>query len=361
MLAADELVELRELQARAYGRDGTLSGTDAARLRELERRRQAQASPPRDPGSEPSNPQPKSPAGRGSESSASFGGEATAAERTASDLMLTEDASTASLPRAVRPSRRVSWLPVTAVIVLIVALGVGLGWLLFGRGGAASLKLTAEQQQWQNEIVADGRYDSGSLRAVGEAGGVVVWIATKDGEERTCLVMSAGERPVPFCSRVEEAQDQGLHGNYTIDRNDIRIEVVAQVLFTGEGEPAVRIDQHALDAWSVTMTYATEEETRIAANLSELGYEPNSIWVAGYDGDVPIWTATRVETQEMCLIYDGSTPDPLTACQEPSDLVPGGESITLSIVDPATGAVTEIDYAASGPQYLVITRNGGAA
>jgi len=259
-------------------------------------------------------------------------------------------------------SLRDRWRAIAVIAAMMLVLGVGAGWMLFERRGVAAIELSAEQQAWQNGILAEGDYDPGSLRAVEEAAGVVVWIATRNGGEQTCLIMSAGERPAPFCRRGEEAHDQGLFGNYSVVRNDIRIDITVQVLFTDDGEPAIQTSQYTVDpSSSAGMVYATDEETRIAANLSELGYEPNSIWVAGYDGDVPIWTATLVETQEMCLIYDGSAPDPLTACQDPSDLVPGGESITLSIVDPATGAVTEIDYAASGPQYLVITRNGGAA
>lgn len=264
-------------------------------------------------------------------------------------------------PALVFPSPlRAMWRPLAALAALMLALGVGLGWVLFERRGVAAMELSAEQQGWQTEILAEGDYDPGSLRAVEEAAGVVAWIATKNSGAQTCLVMSAGERPVPFCLRAEEAQDQGLYGNYSVVRNDIRTDITVQVLFTDDGEPALGTSQYTVDpSSSVGMVYATDEETRIAANLAESGYATNSIWVAGYDGDVPIWSAMLLETQELCLIYDGSTPDPLTACQDPSDLVPGGEGITLSVVDPATGAVTEIEYAAAGPQYLVITKNGG--
>src|SRR5690606_1834981 len=45
MLSAEEVAELRILHARAYGRDGDLSSTDAARLRDLESRRRGVPDP----------------------------------------------------------------------------------------------------------------------------------------------------------------------------------------------------------------------------------------------------------------------------------------------------------------------------
>ena len=46
MLDADESVELRALQARAYGRAGALNEPEAARLRELEAGKTRRAEPP---------------------------------------------------------------------------------------------------------------------------------------------------------------------------------------------------------------------------------------------------------------------------------------------------------------------------
>jgi hypothetical protein len=381
MLAADELVELRELQARAYGRGGTLSGADAARLRELERRRIARES------STVSSADPAS-RGRGGLSmmhssvprAATVRGTAEmresprAIERSADPATgadagaptalreTAEGPDTSAGPASLVASLRALWRPVSIIVVLMLALGVGVGWLLFGRAaGAEALELTAEQQRWHDEILATAEYDQGSLRALEETGGVVIWVATTDVGQRMCLVMGTDDRAIPFCDRIEQALSEGLHGTFTIDREGTRTEIIAQVLFTETGEAAIRTDQYVIPASSVGMTYANEEENRIAENLVELGYDPQSIWVVGYDGEVPIWTATLLETQEMCLVYDGSAPDPRTACQAYADFVPGGEGISLSVVDSETGATTEIEYSANGPQYLVITKSGGAA
>mgnify|MGYP007094779650 CR=1 FL=1 len=58
MLDADESVELRALQARAYGRAGALNEPEAARLRELEAGKTRRAEPPAPRGPEPPAPAP---------------------------------------------------------------------------------------------------------------------------------------------------------------------------------------------------------------------------------------------------------------------------------------------------------------
>ncbi|MGW9156921.1 MULTISPECIES: hypothetical protein [unclassified Microbacterium] len=370
MLEPEESEELRSLQARAYGRDSSLTAAEAERLRELEDRRLAPAagagpdaehavSDQRKSDEAPADDDADVSVGEGEAEDAAVAASADAA----SDDAVDATASASSSWRSLFSLLRTRWRPVALAAVVVLAIGVGVGWLAFGRSGAAAVELTAEQQTWQNELVAAGVYDPGSIRALGVQEDVVIWTATKDAKERTCLILGTGEATVPSCDRTEVLAETGIYGSISVKGDGaLQREVSAQLLFTASGEPAVAVSAYDFDPTDSGITYANEAESETAARLAENGFQAGSLWVVGYDGDVPIWTAVQIESQNQCLIYDGSTDEAPVACADPQTMQEQASSLVLNVVDAETGGVTNFEMRSNqGPGYLVITREGGTS
>lgn len=372
MLSAEEVAELRALQERAYGREADLTAADAARLRELETHRAAR------PVAAAGEPEPVAtgvPAA--SESSVSEAAESWLAEPLeeqgpwmgsgARSGVFAEPPSTDAATQPVAGATnltlvRAHWRPVALAMVVLLAVGVVAGWALFGRPAGTAVALTPEQQEWQNALVVEGKYDAGSVRAVAVEEGVVVWMATKDERKRTCLILGDGETTAPTCQPADAVTGAGMAGSLVIDEGGepgqpVR-EVSASLMITASGEPAVVVNSYEYDEAGM-MTYATEEETLIAERLADEGLNPGSIWVVGYDGDVPIWTGTMLDTNRQCLIYDGSS-DPIEmSCDDSQLLQEQGTSLVLEHVGDDGGKTTLELSPNYGPTFLVITRERG--
>lgn len=361
MLDADDLTELRALQARAYGRHGELSSEEADRLAEL----QVRSAGDREkvagrPGVSPAEPVvPPTPRDR-----AAFGvaAESLPLPTIPGPAPDDDDAAAQARPSAsALSSVRASWRPLALAAAVVLALGVGIGWLTFGRVITPSIALSPEQQEWQTAILAEGVYDSGSVRAIAAEEGVVVWTATKDAQKDTCIILSNGERTRPSCQPTEVVEEDGIFGQLLVEISEVaRREVMASLFFAPSGEPVVRVDSWDQTPGTSSITYATEEETKIAAGLVDDGFDPNSIWVIGYDRDVPVWTATELESQTQCLIHGGSTSSSPRVCADPQTMMEQESGLVLNIVDPLTGETTTFETSPNtGPSYLVITRNRG--
>lgn len=262
-----------------------------------------------------------------------------------------------SSPRASAGRLRSHLRMLVIVAVLIAAAGVGLGWLLFGDRGAPGIQLTPEQQQWQNRLLASAEYDAGSLRAVGEEVGVVVWYATKKDGELVCVILSDGENTRPSCTTATDSAIQGLHGQFRTPDGENERQIDAQVLLDEEGDPAVTVSSYLLNGEILEFPFATDEEADAAAKLGEAGFDPQTLWIVGRDGDTPLWSAVRPATSEQCLIYDGSEPDPDMICDDAETLWQGGGSLVLDEIDAETGDLTRFEYVfGGGASYLTITK-----
>lgn len=204
MLSAEEFAELRMLQARAYGRDDELSSAEAARLRDLEQR---QSEPVAEPVTEP----------------------------------VTEPAPRAQPNPRIRP-----WLAALSVI-LVFALGVWLGWMLFGRPDTSSIGLTQEQRGRGVDLVADGDYDANSLRAMTENSGVLVWLATNDAGGTLCLIVDDGSDATTACSDEDRVAGDGLVVVHESVGDGFTDVAYATLLLTAEREPAVHLDVQRTD------------------------------------------------------------------------------------------------------------------
>ena len=365
----DDVEERRALQRKAYGPGGMLTAVEAARLRALEdSHRTRSAGPPasasmtdpvqetRPPGPPPSSGSPSGPHDDGPPAP---GGDPAMPEEE-SEEVATVRTDSPTLREGRR--RRLGTLALAAVVVLL--LGVGIGWLAFGRTGGAAVALSSTQQQWQSELVASGRYDAGSVRALATEDDAVVWTATQNGGASICLVLRSAESTTPSCNRRETVQEEGLWGEVTTQRDDdYTRQIMAQLILTPDGEPAVSVDvsEYGIgDGGGIT--YTNEAETRTAARLIEEGFDPNSIWVVGYDDDVPIWTASAQDSGRHCLVYDGSTADAPMACEEIETLAEHDGRLRLQVTDATTGQVTtyELPTSAGVPSFTIIREGSDA-
>ncbi|KQQ68498.1 hypothetical protein [Microbacterium sp. Leaf320] len=365
MLDAQDAVELRALQARAYGRAGALSDAEAARLGELEAARtsESESQAAKDPRSEhvdiaPSaDPSVASVPATAASAAARFAGADTAApsgQGTGSDA----DSQGESLATALRRH----WRLALVITVGVAVIGVAAGWLLFSDRGAAPVQLTAEQQEWQRTIVASGDFDSGSLRAMAEEEGVVISFATKNGGADVCLVLASADATAPACTTREQATIQGVNATLTkaVDASQ-SYDIQAQMFLTPDGRPAVIARSYITSPQSTSM-FASQAEAEAAAALAEkTGLDSRSIMVAGYDDDVPIWTGIDMSTQRYCLVYDGSMPDPPMVCDDSLMLADADRTLVLEVTGVEDGEITRYEYRFSyGQQYLTVTKGSGA-
>lgn len=142
----DEVIELRALQARAYGRGGGLTAADAARLDQLARRRAERAA--QEVVADFAAPEPVI-----SEVPDDGGHHIGAARRDSEpmDVVSPAAASPTDPPHdddhslrspGTRALLRERWRPMLIGVAAVLAMGIGLGWFLFGRGGAEAVALT---------------------------------------------------------------------------------------------------------------------------------------------------------------------------------------------------------------------------
>lgn len=343
MLDADESVELRALQARAYGRAGALSEADAARLHELEAGRKRGSEPPA-----PTAAEPRSAHIDPAASSVAEGDEISVSGETGAVGATHVDSAPAAL--------RQHWRLAVAIAAASAVVGVVLGWLIFADRGPAPMQLTAQQEEWQSAIVASGGFDPGSVRAMTQEEGVVIWFATKNESADVCLVLGHEDVTAPACTTREQARILGVNATLTkpVEQNQ-NYDVQAQMFLTQDGEPAVITRSYITSPQSSSM-FASPEEAEAATTLAEqTGLDRRTIQVVGYDDQVPIWTGIDASTQRYCLVYDGSMPDPPMACDDGLMLADADRTLVLDFAD--DGATTRYEYQFGyGQQYLTVTR-----
>lgn len=403
--------ELRALQERAYSRDGELTPDEARRLRELQRRRpstsseegRAAAAPARTTARTASTPagatrsphptadtaQAREPAGDDRRTAASHAAIADSPPRTGArprsgrgdthihgaqpdwaeglfdapspPLGTTTAAAPASSASAAAGSAyphgsrqaasaldtiRAAWRPLALGALASLAIGLGAGWMFFGRPApAAAVELSAVQQQWEAEIIASDDFDAGSLQPVYADDIVAIWAATREGSDSQCIVLADGEKVRQNCE--PNGAPQGVWGSIVIDTSEGQRQIDGQILRTASGEPAVAVSN------SVRMTdagrYGTPEEEAAAAEIAAQGFDPNSLWIVGYDGEIAIWVGTDEATNEQCLIV-GAAPAEVACADAPAGSE--GTPITLTRVDSETGETASYRL---GQPYMDLT------
>jgi hypothetical protein len=348
MLDAEEAVELRALQARAYGRGGALTADESWRLAELDAKRVA----------------------RSDEDVPTDGVDAPREDAVVArdDRMRNEPSPTveststpASTPASSPASaRRLRWPLIAAALLVVFALGATAGWLL-SRPSEHEVELSPVQAAWQQELIDGGEYDDGSIRAMTVEDGMVIWAATQDRGLTTCLVLGDAEERVPSCTSTEIVRSSGFDTVRTVDADgELKRQVSARLFLTPEDEPAVIAGSFLMaPPDELGMSYRDASEAATAEELVERGLERSSVWVVGYDGEKPVWTGIKESTGQTCLAYDTShsESEPMLFCEELMAIGTGQRGIGYESVDEDTGETTSLTFTyGEGPSYLQITR-----
>ena len=367
-MSADE--ELRRLQRKAYGRAGGLTAEDARRLRDLE---QAHAAIVREvslpiPAARETIPRMTSPAptpapdGRAESEPALeelLGPGPEDADAAAKDSADAREPAAAPGTRAVL---RRHWQFVTVSAVLLLALGIGIGWAVFAPPSDA-IALTAEQQERRALLEDESDFDPGTLRAVGQDddSGAIVWLGTKGEGDLTCAVVDVDDATQSQCQRTSDFQNVGINvavmrpGETVDEVTAVFTTINAYIVVATDGDPIASIQQWDSSS-SILAQFVGDERTR-AEELVAQGFEMN-LSVVGYFRDEPVWMANRYgETvePEACLIVDAAQLD--AVCLPSTTAIDVGLSTFVSDDGSGSGPGSSLTLAftASQTPYLTIT------
>lgn len=369
-----EQAELRELQRKAYGRDGGLTDAEARRLRELEHAVAAAVAvvpaatvPALAPA--PLTPE-RSPAERVTVAAdARVPGQDVAAESAArsdeNDAETPADAA-AGVPGGVTRFRallRGHWRVIIVAAALLLAVGIGAGWALFGNRGD-DIPLTDVQQQRKLELSEKGGYDEGSVRAVGQDDDALVWYATKNDGAEVCLVLDVAEQSGDSCQPFDELTTFSLSAMTMLpgEGDGPSTGVMAYLMYSTSGVPLVSI-QRWDQSDGVLGQFAGAERAR-AEELMD-GEDAMNLTVVGYFRERPVWLIDRWNGNgsETCLIVDGA--EGRSTCRPNDDAISDGIAVYVSDDEVVPGEELEassiwrleVDYTPSQTPYLTIVRD----
>lgn len=359
MPAETDPEELRALQQKAYGRDGGLTDADARRLRDLERARQEQTIAPSEA--------PAAEIGLVDAVPFDFDSRRSAQADVSGPGSETEDPE----PRDAEPQvtgtasgllRR--WWVVAAASALLLAIGVGAGWALFGQR-PGTVVLTADQQERRAELYREGEYDAGTLRAVGQDEDALVWYATKDGGAQTCVVIDIAQASSEACQEADTVPF-GLSASVMVPPNagsDAESGVApgasvnAYLMLSTTGEPMVSIQRWSPDLAMISQFRGAERDR--ATELVSQGFNAGLLIVGEFQSE-PVWLGTRFSagdsTVEYCMIVDGI--DGRTVCS--ADIDAAGRGVSTDVEGTVDGVPTtwnlRIQNTESRTPYLTIAQ-----
>lgn len=373
MLQGSDAAELRALQRKAYGRDGGLTPADAARLHALETARAetpaaaAGATSPEAPATAAPVVDPADiPRAAAADGETSGAGEAPRGEDEVATGRGTEggrsEAPEAVSASGLRRMLRQHWRLVAASAAVLLMVGLAAGWALFGRA-EGGLDLTAEQQERRAELQADGDFDAGSLRAIGQDDDALVWYATKDDGEMICLTLDIPEESATQCHRAEDFErDNGLGISVSVtaqgDDDGTAQQIWASVARATSGEMVAFVQRWDTGREDWLSQFEGKDRER-AKQFVEEGFQEYSFSIVGYFAGEPVWSGQKLDDGKSvhCLVVDyiGAT-----ECG-PSDAVQAsGESISIEGVSVDESGASDpwsitLTFTPNLSPYLVIT------
>lgn len=373
MLSADDRDELRLLQRTAYGRDGALTEQQAQRLAALETQARTEAAavaqalpvPPlvttelEDLFREERPAEPASTEARSEDPSR----EAPSEDAVEGSAVAPGRRRDARPFRGVRALRRRFGLLAAAASVLLLVIGVGVGWALFG-AEPDDITLTAEQQQRRLELYEKGPYDEGSIRAVGQDRDALVWYGTQNDGADACIVIDVGSESGRQCQTIADAEPLSVWASVMAmttvgeESDDVEsVNVSAYLLFSTSGEPMVSIQR-----WSQSgvMLRGFQGEERERAKELTADDDTAYLRIVGSFRDEPVWLIERMRenTAETCMVVDAA--EQQSQCVPSQTAIDGGIS-TLAFVDDGTGGSEmwslQVAYTVDQTPYLVVARD----
>ena len=339
----DGAAELRMLRAKAYGPDGELSADELARLQELEGQQAAGASAPVplvEPAATPESP---------------------AAPAPATDLqgLLRDDDAPETLPESLTddlpdPPRR-RWPLVAAASAGILAVGLGIGWAIWGWDSQATA-LAVAHSALQAEMEAEEEYDPGTLVPVAEQYGVVVWRADRSNGEELCVIITSDDANHQGCVSYEQLADSSWPtATAMVPEGQERAgdQLAAGLIPTATGELTPFFQVWSNDPSLVESMYSDEELEQLRA-VEDAGYAGNSLSIIGYDGETAVWS--NWDTGNLCVIA-ATDAGIISACAESAE-------DTVGVTATVNGIETRYVVSQSNmypPQLTVYKLGGGSA
>ncbi|MFS2280391.1 hypothetical protein V2S04_06145 [Microbacterium sp. OR21] len=330
MLNEAESSRRRELQRRAFAAGGGVDEAELAELRELDARAAARPVTPPPPAAEPESAV-QSPLAAAALIDSVPETEPSGAKRAASESVASDQRdpapADAGLDDPPAPSgqtaRRRPSIPVLVLSAIVaVLLGVGIGWLGFGRA-AGGHAMTDAQRATLVQLDSSNEFDPGSIEFVGAKHGVEAWYATKDLEENECLVLVADDKTEAAdedrrvsCQKKEAPEAFGLQANLELLVDDERVMVWAVLLDDADGERVSVIQRELLaddGAYDWRAQYSGLE-LEIAEFLDASGYDGDSLQLIGWDDKTPVWMT--FDGSEVCMLVAEPTALIGEACAE---------------------------------------------
>ncbi|MGO2519075.1 MAG: hypothetical protein ACTH8F_03045 [Microbacterium sp.] len=349
MLDASETAELRALHTQAYSRDGQLSASDSARLRELERKRRG----------EPVSIPDELPSARAADIHGSLSERSERRTEQAERVEVTkrverpqgvETEPVPEAPPAPTPvPRKRRWPIFAAAAAAILLIGLGTGWTLWGWNSAESALAAAHAEQ-RAELESSGDYDPGSVVPVSEQHGVVVWQAERSDGEQHCVIITIGSKAESGCGVLDDPTTGAPGTAVTVPDGDKlagqRFSAFLILSASGEIVPTVQIWDETNVEWEHQYTDAQLEAI---AKIEAEGFDSSALSILGYDGDTAVWSSW--DSQGLCVIAetDGGIVQGCSGTDEPN--------ATLEIQAIVAGVPTNyIVHLAeqSGPQLTVV-------
>lgn len=358
----NDSAELRELQRKAYGREGGLSRSEAARLRELqENHESASAGAERAFAVEEAAATPDD---DGIIAALGFGTATAATVDPEPDPIIdvldpTVDPKRSTAAPSIRSALRTHWLAGALAGVMLLVLGLGVGWALFAPHGRG-IPLTAAQHERQRDLAEKGDFDPGTLIGVGQDDDALVWYGTKNDGELACIVVDAGDLSETQCQGASELGPFGLNASVMLPPEENTegepfdfSTVNGTLMFSTAGEPMAVI-QRWTSTDSMLGQFTGDDRTR-AEELLEQDLLAN-LNIVGYFREAPVWVANRWTNDnepDTCIIVDGA--DAEQQCVPMSDALDGG--VTVLVFDEgstASASAITVAYTANQTPYLTI-------
>lgn len=378
-----ETDELRALQQKAYGRGGGLTDAEAARLRELEADAAGRGTPlvgHRDEATGSAHQVPAE-AEQTDTSSARSDSPPASATPAARGAEVDEDHRSAipgaggaapadakggapAAGAAWRTVLRGNWKAAATASALLLAVGLGAGWVLFAPHVRDAVQLTEAEVQRKFELGQDNEFDEGTLRAIARDDDALVWFGTQDDGEQSCIVLDVAGQSQMGCSKQDEIDFLGLSATVSLPPEDGAPEddygsaVSAYAMFSTTGEPLVSIQRWDNDS-SMLDQFDEAERPRAEALVKDERFQI-SLSLVGYLRDQPVWLGDRLSnsgSSEKCLVADALG---VMACGD--DVTVLDEGLSVGGQDDSGRAVqVVVQFTNWGSPYLTITENVGDA
>jgi len=194
--------------------------------------------------------------------------------------------------------RRGRILLAVAAAASALLVGLGAGWLLFGRDTGPAMD--AKQRSAWTEFEASGKYDAGSIRMLGEQYGITAWYATQEDGSTECLMLTPSKQVSIGClptNREEQGQGYSMPLSTQVRFGDDEGTTVnGYVVRDVRGTPTVVMQKWESQASNWADMFSGDERDIAELIVDETGVPGDFLQIVGYDGDTPIWLTQNVET-----------------------------------------------------------------